>query len=79
MVKKGKLEEIFSKARFYDNPSSYRIVYRDLDVLKEITLPEFLEESNNFQTIPITRIELVKKNNKIIFRSLSKKNNVKFP
>ena len=68
MARKGKLEEIFSKARFADNPSSYKILYRDLDLLRELTLPDFILESDNFQTIPITRIELIKKNNRILFR-----------
>ena len=68
MARKGKLEEIFSKARFSNNPYSYKIVYRDLDVLREITLPDFILESDNFQTIPVTRIELIKKNNRILFR-----------
>jgi len=68
MGKKGKLEEIFSKARYTDNPFSYKIFYRDLESLKELTLPDFLEESNSFETIPSSRIELIKKNNKILFR-----------
>ena len=68
MARKGKLEEIFSKARFADDPYAYKILYRDLDVLREITLPDFILESDNFQTIPITRIELIKKNNRILFR-----------
>ena len=68
MAKKGKLEEIFSKAKFADDPFSYRIFYRDLDALRELTLPDFIAESENFETIPITRIELIKKNNKILFR-----------
>lgn len=67
MTRKGKLQEIFSKAQFADDPFSYKIFYRDLDSLKELTLPDFLKESNNFETIPITRIELIKKNNKILF------------
>ena len=68
MARKGKLEEIFSKARFADEPSSYKIFYRDLDEIKELALPDFILESDNFQTIPITRIVLIKKNNRILFR-----------
>ena len=52
MGKKGKLEEIFSKARHADDPFSYKIFYRDFEILRELTLPDFLEESNNFETIP---------------------------
>lgn len=68
MAKKGKIEEIFSKAKYADNPNLYKIFYRDFDKIKELTMPEFIEESNNFETIPITRIELIKRNNRILFR-----------
>ena len=68
MTKKGIIEEIFSKAKFVDDPTLYRVFYRDLDSIRELTLPDFLKESNDFETIPITRIQLVKKNNKILFR-----------
>ena len=68
MTKKGRLEEIFSKAKFADDPLLYRVFYRNLDKISELNLPDFLNESNNFETIPITRIELIKKNNKILFR-----------
>ena len=70
MVKKGKIEEIFSKAQFSDNPSSYRIFFRDYESLKELALPDFLIDSNNFQTIPASRIELIKRDNKILFRKV---------
>jgi|GEM_PF-3970010 len=41
--------------------------------LRETTLDEFIKESNNFQTIPITRIEIIKKNHRILFEKDSKK------
>ena len=72
MTRKGKIEEIFSKAKYADDPFSYTICYRDLDSLKELNLPDFLKESNNCETIPKTRIELIKKNNKILFRKFKK-------
>ena len=68
MTKKGIIEEVFSKAKFADDPTLYRVFYRDFDSIRELTLPDFLKESNDFETIPITRIQLVKKNNKILFR-----------
>jgi uncharacterized protein (UPF0248 family) len=68
MTKKGILEEIFSKARFSDNPFSYRIFFRDLDTIKELNLPDFLEESNDFEKIPVNRIVMIKKNNTILFQ-----------
>jgi len=68
MTKKGIIEEIFSKAKFADDPALYRVFYRDFDSIRELPLLDFLKESNNFETIPITRIQLIKKNNKILFR-----------
>lgn len=67
MVKKGVIEEIFSKARFADEPKSYVIFYRDFHTIKESSLLEFLIQSNNFQTIPINRIKKIKKGNTILF------------
>ncbi len=70
MVKKGKIEEIFSKARFADDPNIYKVFFRDFDIIREVTLPNFIVESNNFETIPITRIEMIKKDDKILFEKL---------
>ncbi len=67
MVKKGEIEEIFSKARFADKTSTYKVFFRDFDTIREVMLPDFIIESNNFETIPITRIEMIKKNDKILF------------
>ena len=67
VVRKGKIEEIFSKAKFADDPSTYKVFFRDLDTIREVTLPDFIVESNNFETIPITRIEMIKKDNEILF------------
>ena len=71
-MKKGKIDEIFSKAQYADDPLSYEIIYRDLDQLKKVNLHDFLIESNNFETIPVSRIELIKKNNKILFKKFKK-------
>jgi len=70
MVKKGKIEEIFSKARFADDPNTYKVFFRDFDIIREVTLSDFIVESNNFETIPITRIEMIKKDDKILFEKL---------
>ena len=67
MAKKGIIEEIFSKDRYADDPNSYKIFYRDFDKIRELSLPEFEKESNNFGIIPVTRIKLIKRNNKILF------------
>jgi len=67
MAKKSVIEEIFSKARFADEPKTYRILYRDGHIIKESSLLEFLIQSNNFQTISISRIKKIKKGNTILF------------
>ncbi|MDX1596545.1 MAG: DUF504 domain-containing protein [Nitrosopumilaceae archaeon] len=67
MVKKGVIEEILSKARFVDDPNDYRIIYRDFEKWIEKSLPDFIRESDNFQVIPVTRIEMIKKNNTVLF------------
>ena len=67
MPRKGKLAEIFSKAMYADNPELYLVGYLDYDIMKEVTLPEFIKESDNFETIPITRIQYIKKENTFLF------------
>ena len=68
MVRKGKIEEILSKAQYADDPVLYKVYYRDFQMVKELTLPDFIEESNNFETIPITRIEMIKKGNETLYK-----------
>ena len=67
MTKKGIVEEIFSKAQFADDAKQYKIFYRDFERIVETTMPEFLFESNNFQTIPINRIKKIMKSNTVLF------------
>ena len=67
------IQEIFSKAQFVDNPANYKITYRDFEFLREISLPDFINESNNFQKIPIWRIKMIKRNNKILFRKKTRR------
>jgi len=71
MARKGQLEEIFSKALFADEARLYRIFYRDFKKIREVTLPDFLIESNYFQTIPINRIKKIKKSNTVLFEKKS--------
>ncbi|EPA06126.1 hypothetical protein [Candidatus Nitrosarchaeum limnium] len=73
MTKKGSIEEIFSKAIFADDVESYQVTYRDFEKLRETSLKEFVKESNNFQTIPITRIMNIKKNHRILFEKNRKR------
>jgi hypothetical protein len=68
MVRKGRLDEIFSKALYADDAALYSVSYRDFDNIVEVQLPEFVELSENFQVIPQNRIMLVKKNEQILYR-----------
>jgi len=72
MVKKGIVEEIFSEAKFAKELDLYNVSYRDFDKIKEITLSEFIKESEEFFKIPISRIVRIKKNNTILFEKVSK-------
>lgn len=67
MSKKGVIEEIFSKALFADESRLYKIFYRDFEKIRESTLPEFLIQSDNFQTIPTNRIMKIMKSNTVLF------------
>jgi hypothetical protein len=72
MGKKGIIEEIFSKSRFSDESNLYIVSFRDFEKIREITLPEFIIESDNFQKIPISRITKITKNNTVLFEKNSK-------
>ena len=72
MVRKGKLADIFSKALYDDDPNFYVIGYLDFGEVKESSLPEFLKVSENFETIPATRIVYIKKENRILFSKTKK-------
>ncbi len=72
MVKKGIIEEIFSEARFSEESNSYVVSFRDFEKIREITLPKFIKESDNFQKIPSSRITKIRKNNKILFEKIFK-------
>jgi len=66
-TKKGVINEIFSKARFGNKAETYKIFYRDFEKIIEVTLPEFIKVSENFETIPVSRIKKIIKNNTILF------------
>jgi uncharacterized protein (UPF0248 family) len=69
--KKGKLEEILSKAKFYDDIDLYQVSYRDLDNIVSVTLKQFILLSSNFELIPITRIVEIKKGSDVIYSKSS--------
>lgn len=66
--KKGQLREIFSKALYADNPDLYLVSYRDFDSIIEISLPEFITISENFEIIPANRILEVKKEGLVLYQ-----------
>ena len=73
--RKGKLEEILSKAMFYDDINLYQVSYRDFDNITSVTLKEFIYLSSNFESIPISRIVEIKKGPDVIYsKSNSQKN-----
>lgn len=72
MVKKGIVEEIFSKAKFANDIHSYFVSFRDFQRIREVKLLEFITESENFSKIPISRIVKIRKNNTILFEKVSK-------
>ena len=65
--KKGRLQELLSKALYADNPNTYIISYRDFDTILSIPLLKFIEVSQNFEIIPATRIIQVKKGERIMY------------
>lgn len=67
MARKGRLDEIFSKALYADDASLYSISYRDFENIVEVSLPEFVKLSENFTIIPQNRIMLVKKHEQVLY------------
>ena len=65
--KKGKLEEILSKARFHDDIDLYHVSYRDFDRIVSVTLKEFIFLSSNFESIPMSRIVEIKKGSNAVY------------
>lgn len=69
--KKGKLEEILSKARFYDDIELYQVSYRDFDKIVTIPLKEFILLSSKFELIPVSRIVEIKKGTTVMYSKSS--------
>ncbi|MDE1763366.1 MAG: DUF504 domain-containing protein [Thaumarchaeota archaeon] len=67
MTRKGAVAEILSKALYHDESDRYYVGYIDFDKIIEVTLPEFLKLSENFEAIPATRITYIKKDNKMLY------------
>jgi uncharacterized protein (UPF0248 family) len=69
--KKGRLEEIFSKAIYADDPRRYSVSYRDFESVVQVPLFKFLELSENFELIPANRIVVVSKDGNVLYRKFS--------
>jgi predicted signal transduction protein with EAL and GGDEF domain len=68
MTRKGRLQEIFSKALYADNPDLYSVSYRNFSSIVEVPLLEFINISENFELIPSNRVLLVRKERQILYR-----------
>jgi uncharacterized protein (UPF0248 family) len=68
LVKKGKIEEIFSKALYADDPLMYTVTYRDFEHLKQVNLKDFIVLSENFQLIPVSRIIKIQKGKTTLYQ-----------
>ena len=69
--RKGKLEEVLSKARFYDDIELYQVSYRDFDNIVTIPLKEFILLSSKFELIPVSRIAEIKKGTTVMYSKSS--------
>ena len=69
--KKGKLEEVLSKARFYDDIELYQVSYRDFDNIVTIPLKEFILLSSQFELIPVSRVVEIKKGTTVMYSKSS--------
>jgi len=67
MTRKGKIAEIISNALYNDNPELYLVGYIDFSTTRETTLEKFLELSENFETVPASRIVYIKKENDVLY------------
>ena len=69
--KKGRLQEILSKALYHDDILLYTVLYRDFEWIVQMSLKEFLYLSDDLETIPITRIIEVWRNDEMVYKKIS--------
>jgi uncharacterized protein (UPF0248 family) len=67
-MRKGRLEEVFSRALHADDASLYFVSYRDFDSIVEVPLNEFVSLSENFQTIPASRITSIRRGDEVLYK-----------
>jgi len=65
--KKGSLEETLSYSIYNDDPITYSVFYRDKDTIKRANLKEFFE-SDEYSAVPLTRINMILKKGKIVWK-----------
>ncbi|WP_174448094.1 DUF504 domain-containing protein [Conexivisphaera calida] len=66
--RKGLLEEVLSRALHADDPELYTVIFRDMDSLREMGLPEFMVESEGFSRIPASRIVEIRRIGVTVYR-----------
>lgn len=69
--KKGRLQEILSKALYHEDILLYTVSYRDFESIVQLSLKDFLQLSNNLETIPITRIVEIMRKDEIVYKKIS--------
>ncbi|MGI0039125.1 MAG: DUF504 domain-containing protein [Nitrososphaera sp.] len=67
-MRKGRLEEVFSRALHADDASLYFVSYRDFDSVAEVPLKEFVSLSEDFQVIPASRIVKVRRGDVVLYK-----------
>ena len=67
MKRKGSLKESLSFALYGDDPHLFKVIYRDRDLFKEVTLDDFMTR-NDLGDIPITRIATLTRKDKVVWR-----------
>lgn len=78
MTRKGLLAEILSKALYSDDVELYSIGYRNYQSILEISLSEFIKISENFQSIPASRIYFVKRNGINVYQKCNHNKSLRF-
>ena len=66
MPKKGRIEEIINRAKYFEGIEHYTIIYRDLENYIEVSLEEWFQLSE-LNSIPLHRIQKIKHFDQVIF------------
>lgn len=75
-MRKGSLNETLSYAMHKDDPHLYRVSYRDKDMVKTVSLLNFMN-SEEFSDIPVTRIMQIIKEESVVWKKGQKEVSVK--